>query len=230
MTSPWDLIKSKRYEAAVTEYTRLYQEQGSHVHLHNRGLAHLLMGNYAAALVDFQHAIHDDTSNYIFAGVSAWCLSRHDEAVSFWRAGLSAPYADAAGGVEIPALLLYGGCRLGNPALQNEAIQLLKEMREQDRPIDFVHPGLAAWPGAIVPFLLGDFDQTQLQGAVDDARNDILKQRWQCAADFYVGLHAAHEGDESTFQDSMRRCAASQHGELEHGFYLARWEVDRAVG
>ena len=70
-------------------------------------------------------------------------------------------------------------------------------------------------------------DQTQLQQCVDHAGNDTLKERWQCAADFYVGLGALRKGDVPTFLVSMRRCAASKRGELEHEYYLARWELDR---
>lgn len=246
MTSAWDLIKTKQYEAAVREYGRLYREQGSEGHLHNRGLAYLLMGDYVAASGDFQHSIQTGdprrrgTHEHIFAGVSSWYLDRPDEAVSIWRAGLSAPYADAAGGVQIPALLLYAGCRLRSPALEQEALQLLKkhwrdhlrrQKRRQERSArthaDFVHPGLVAWPGAIVPFLLGEVDRTQLQAAVDHAGSEVLKQRCQCAADFYVGLHAARGCDLATFHDRMRLCTASDEGVLEHEFHLARWEVDR---
>jgi tetratricopeptide (TPR) repeat protein len=245
MNSPWDLIKSKQYEEAVRECTRLHQELGGKPNLNNRGIAHLLMRNYAAALHDFQLSIESDpryrgTTEYCHAGVSSWCLNEPDQAVSIWRAGIGAPYTDAAGGVGLPSLLLYAGCRLGNSALEKEAIGLLKKhwrnhlrrqkrRQERSRPTraDFVHPGLVAWPGATVPFLLGEIDQTQLQQCVDHAGNATLQERWQCAADFYVGLAAVRKGDVQTFQASTQRCAASQKGELEHEYYLARWELDQ---
>ncbi|HEX3654801.1 MAG TPA: hypothetical protein VHV55_03295 [Pirellulales bacterium] len=245
MDNPWELVQSKQYEAAVSEYSRLYQETGTKLDLHNRGLAYLLVKNYEAGLADFQHSIrsgdprHRSGFEYTYAGIAFWCTNRTNEAVSMWRAGLSAPYTDAAGGVEIPALLLYAGCRLKDQALRKEAMQLLKKLwskhlrrqkKKQDRSgpthNDLVHPGLVAWPGAIVPFLLGEIDQAQLRLLVEHAGNEILKQRWQCAADFYVGLRAACEGDLPGFRDNMKSCAERQRCELEHESYLARWEVD----
>jgi len=181
MTDPWTLIETGQYEAAISEYSRLYEEKGRKFYLNNRGRAYLLVGNYNAALRDFRHSIETDdpryrsTGDYVYAGISLWYLNRPDEAIPIWRAGLSAPYTDAAGGVEIPALLLYAGCRLRDFALQTEAVQLLKKhwrnflrqqkrRAQQSRPSheDFVHPGLVAWPGAIVPFLLYEIDRTEL--------------------------------------------------------------------
>ena len=84
------------------------------------------------------------------------------------------------------------------------------------------------WPGAIVPFLLGEVETADLTGAAGRAGNDILQQRWECQAHFYVALRATCEGDPATFRARMAKSAASRRGELEHEWYLARWEVERA--
>lgn len=247
MADPWNLMETKQYEAAVREYTRLYRKEKSDLWLNNRGLAYLLMGDHAASLADYQHGIQANPSEsrsthpFIYAGICLWYLNRPDEAIPTWRAGLTAPYADAAGGVELPALLLYGGIRLEMSALMKEATRLLKkhwskylrrqkQRQERSRPTShaaFVHPGLVAWPGAIVPLLLGELDVGRFREAADGTTSDILRQRQRCAADFYVGVHAALQSDVPTFEQSMRRCASSERGLLEHEYFLARWEVER---
>ena len=247
MADAWQLVKSKKYDAAVREYSRLHQvNPSSKPPLFNRGITHLLMGQPASALEDFQKIIKGtearlrSSAEYIHAGISCWYLDRPDDAVQFWQDGIPAPYTDAAGGVELPAILLYASERLQNESLRHGAIKQLKghwrkylrrRHRRRDRPRpshdDLVHPGLVAWPGAIVPFLLGEIDESALLEAVRRQSSEILCTRWQCAADFYIGFRGLCRGDWSSFQDGMRRSAASGYGELEHEYYLARWEVQR---
>jgi len=246
MTDPWSYIQSRQYDDAIREATRRYEEHGGNANLRNRGAAHLLKGNYEAALRDYELVIGSDerylaTTEFIMAGICEWERDRPDRAISQWRAGLNAPYRDAAGGVEIPALLVYAGCRLANAAIEKEGLSLLKkhwskhlrrlkrrQSATQPTHDDLVHPGLLAWPGAVVPFLLGEIDVLTLQQCVEQATNETLKVRWQCAADFYMGLNAFRSGDVVTFRDRIQKCADSTLGELEHEYFLARWEVRRA--
>jgi hypothetical protein len=246
MNDPWELVQTRQYEAAIREYSRLHETKGGRMWLFNRGITYLLMTDYPAALADFKQMIETEESrlrgdsDYIHSGICCWCMNRTEEALRFWREGLTAPYTDAGGGVAVPALLLYGAERLQDRSLRNEANRHLKRrwqkhlrrqpIRHDRRQItrdDLIHPGLLAWPGAIVPFLLGKVDQTEFWQNAGNAGNDVLQARWQCAAHFYVGLRGLCEGNFSEFQDGMNRCATSGHFELEHVFYLARWEVER---
>ena len=54
-------------------------------------------------------------------GVALWWLRRTDEAIAAWRGGLDAKYTDAAGGVELPSLLLFASIRTADPALEKDA-------------------------------------------------------------------------------------------------------------
>ena len=46
------------------------------------------------------------------AGTARWLLDeRGADAVAVWVEGLDCPYADAAGGMELPLLLLFAGSR-----------------------------------------------------------------------------------------------------------------------
>src|SRR6185295_10922066 len=124
----------------------------------------------------------------------------------------------AAGGVELPALLLYAATRLEDKAVERQALQLLKkhlrnfqrraQRRKQTaeaktRHDDLIHPGLAAWPGAVVPFLLGECSLEVITRGWRSAQQPVLEARWKCQADFYAGLRGLREGDEAMFRRSM---------------------------
>jgi lipoprotein NlpI len=221
---PWQLVKSGQHHEAIEIYSRLYEEDGQPSHLYNRGAVYLDMADYATALEDFKLVTTVQEPRlladayYICQGICHWCLDQPSQAVGVWRQGLTAPYTDAAGGVVIPALLLYAAERLDNTELRREALGLLRKHARRK---------LREWPGAIVPFLLGKISASELEKTVKVAANDILISRWQCQADFYIALRALREGDRATFQSRMIRCSENSYGYLEHEHYLARWETER---
>jgi hypothetical protein len=243
---PWDLLKAKRYAEAAEAYARSFADGGGTFALRGRALALLLGGRPAEARDDFAQVI-DGTEpgrrgdgDYLDLGTCSWHLGQPAEAVARWRQGLTAPYTDAAGGVVCPVFLLYAGVRLGDAAVEAEAERLLRDRwRKHQRRVkrgparsarqahaDFVHPGLLSWPGALVPFLLGEIGAAALDEAAAHTPSDILRARWQCQADFAAAVRALREADDAGLRSRMSRCAASPHGELEHEFSLARWEVE----
>ncbi len=244
-TDPWTLVVAKRYAEAADEYYRSFAEGGGTVALRGHASALLLASRPAEALPHFRKVIETTEAgrrgdgDFIDLGTCHWYLSQPQQAVAAWRESLTAPYTDAAGGVVPPAVLLYAAARLGDRELEVEAVRLLhghwkkhqrRVRRGQARTArqaheDLVHPGLYAWPGALVPFLLGEIDSAELDRAAADNSSDVLRARWQCQADFFAGVRAFREGVWSVFRDRMAKSAASPHGELEHAFCLARWEV-----
>lgn len=239
----WDLVFAKRYAEALELFQQRRAEDDGELPLRAHAQMLLLLGRPAEAIPEFSQVI-DATepkfrnhSDFFFLGTCHWYLSQPTEAITAWLQGLTAPYTDAAGGVECPAILLYAATRLRDDRLEAEALRLLrghwrKHLRRVRRGAaktarqaheDFVHPGLYSWPGALVPFLLGEIDENALDAAA--TRFEALRSRWQCQADFIAGLRAKREGNEAAFRERMARSAAAQYGELETGFYLARWEV-----
>jgi lipoprotein NlpI len=221
---PWEFVKLGQNQAAINAYSLSYDQDGRPSHLYNRGLVHLIAENYDEALNDFRlvtslkKSTHMADNDYIYQGVCYWYLNRPSEAVDAWRQSMTAPYTDAAGGVETPALLLYAAERLHDEQLQKEALQLLRKHARRK---------LGAWPGMIVPFLLGKIDAIALSQSVKAARNTTLEGRWQCQADFYVALQALRLDDWEGFRMGMKQCAESSYGLLEQEYYLARWETKR---
>ena len=242
---PWTLVSAKQYGEAAEEYFRRYKEGGGTFELRGHAKALLFANRPAEALPRFRQVIEetDPTErgdcDFIDVGTCHWYLHQAEQAIAAWRESRTAVYTDAAGGVVPPTVLLYASARLGDSELEEEALRLLhnhlnkhkrRVRRRQVRNApktheDFVHPGLYAWPGSLVPFLLGEIGDADLDQAANHSPSDILRARWQCQADFAAAVRALREGNRAKFRDRMTRSASSQHGELEHEFCLARWEV-----
>ncbi len=207
---PWDLIKAKRYAEAAEAYSRDFVAEGDTFALRGRAKALLLSGRPAEARDDYSRLLeetepgHGAAGDYLDLGTCHWYLGQPAEAVARWRQGLAAPYADAAGGVVGPVFLLYAGARLGDAALETEAVRLLRGHWRKHRQRarrgrartgreaheDFVHGGLYYWPGAVVPFLLGEVGPGELDEAAAHTPSDVLRGRRQCQADFAAAVRA----------------------------------------
>lgn len=218
------LRRRGRLQEAVEAYSKLYEFDGRPPSLSGRGRTYLLMGNYAAALADFEQAIAIEAPNFLgdsqflSLGVAHWFLNQPTHSIAAWQRGLNTPYTDAAGGVELPALLLYGAVRLRDALLEKKAIKLLEQFATDEKK---------AWPGSIAPFLLGKIDTQELLSNIKASKSDILRARFQCQADFFIGLRAYIKSDKRTFQEAMIRCSENYYGDLHHEYYLAHWEVKR---
>lgn len=225
-SSPWRLIEEGDYAAALTEFARLYQSSRGEHYLFNRGSLYLQLGDYHSALQEFNQILEVidlsviADSHYIFQGICYWGLGQPERALDSWQRSLSVPYADAAGGVTGPALLLYGAERLHLAEWRRYALALLRGYKRRNLPM---------WPGPIAPYLLGVLDELDLIKYARDARSDDVAERQQRQALFYVGLHAFQAGDEAGFRERMESSAGhprpGDFGEGER--YLARWEVQR---
>lgn len=222
--SPWQLRVNGHYQQAIAAYTDLYAADGRPSNLYNRGSIYVEIGDYARALEDFelmrsaQDPAYRADGEYMYQGICYWYLDQPQRAVAIWKQGLDAPYTDAAGGVRLPAMLLYAGLRLDDKALQKESLSLLRKHARRK---------LNDWPGPIVPFLLDKIDARELLRQTESGRNETLIGRWQCQAEFYLAVHALHHDDRDTFGQHCARCAESRYGRLEHEYYLARWEIER---
>ncbi len=226
-TDPWDLVRQRKYQESLEGFARQLEQSPRimpHMIVHNnRAKAYLGLRDYTAAAADYEACIHmnpNSDEGYIGYGVCQWCLRQPDEAMEWWRHGLGTTYTDAAGGVTIPGLLLYGGLRLHDVVVQKEARQLLRKCARRKQ--------LANWPGAIVPYLLGSLPTDQFRNAAAlPTASTPLSERRRCQANFYIGVRALVETENAEFQQGMRACAASLNGFLEHEYYLATWEVDQ---
>jgi len=219
--SPWQLISEGKYEEAIDEFSAVLGKSPLAMNWGNRGLAYLAVQDYESAVSDFRRYVELDPRSdhgYIFLGVSQWCSNRPREAVETWRRGLDAAFTDAAGGVELPATLLYAAARLNDESLLNEFQQRLRKMLRRT--------SIRNWPGALAPYLLDKMTAQELELVAESGVvSPILLARHRCQVEFFVGTHALLQKDSDMFQQHMRACSTIDCQLLEHVFFIATWEV-----
>ena len=243
-SSPWLALELGRYEQAIQLFSQDYAQSQELRLLHGRAVAYLAANKPRQALTDQEEVVTRtdkrlfSDSDYACLGICHWYLAQPDAAIAQWRAGLSAPYVDAAGGILLPTLLFYAGVRLGESRLEKDAQRLLRAhwrkfvrrvKRRQDAalitPQNFADPALGNWPGAIVPFLLGQEDSAWLLDQARKTDAETLARRHECQAHFAIAVDALRSDNRDLFATSMTACACNPKGYLETEHYLARWEM-----
>jgi tetratricopeptide (TPR) repeat protein len=193
-------------------------------HYTNRGLALLCMHRLEEAVSDFDQATkaspHSD-SGPIKKGIALWWLGRYPEAVSSWRGAIDAAYTDAAGGVEVPSLLLFAASRLNDADLERQAKLLLRKVWKPSLKL--------VWPGPIAGYLLGKLDSETF--LVNQTFKDpILEARRLSKALFWQGLVSLRSGDQQSFVHRIEEVSElrSMHAAvmLEPEYWLAHAELE----
>ena len=223
----WAQVQNGNYAEAVTAFSEEIREMPSTFLFNNRGMAYLHLGDYGAALADFRSA--DALSSAVLhtvcdgdmCGVALWMAGRQQEATTTWLAGVEASlagtvrYGDAAGGVTIGNLLLFGGVRLADKNAVALATRLLRKR--------FKTKQSAAWPGPASRYLLGIISEPEMLAAVTDV--PILRERQLCQARFYIGVHAFSVGDEPAYFEAMREASdLGRVAKLGAEYYLSLYE------
>ena len=158
---------------------------------------------------------------FIRRGVANWLAGREDEAIASWKGGSNPQYTDAAGGVTVPALLLFASIRRSDADLGRSSRSALKKLCRRRR--------LAIWPGPIVHFLLEDLTEEDLLCAAAEPAITILAQRYLCQAEFYVAVRRLAHGDQNGFVRYLEQsCSHGLPSIVESEFYLARGELERS--
>jgi hypothetical protein len=122
----------------------------------------------------------------IKAGVILWWLGRAKEAIETWRGAIDLQYTDPAGGITIPALLLFAGVKQGELTLAKDGQRLLQKRWK---------PKIATtWPGPIAGFLLGHLDEaTVLTKFI--SLSPPLEARRLSQAHFWIGFNRLRHDD-----------------------------------
>jgi tetratricopeptide (TPR) repeat protein len=188
--SPWDHIRYGNAERGLELLRENYARKASASHIMELGVAYLWVGDYERAGEHFRHAIqtHPRTlaSFHGMAGVAGWCRNKPDEAVTYWRAGLNAQFADSAGGLHIPLLLWVASVLVPSILRKKEAEEILKQ-RVRDAEVD-------RWPGPLAQFVLGRVDEESLRG-LSRGKTEINTQRRRWLSGFYRGLVDVERGN-----------------------------------
>jgi tetratricopeptide (TPR) repeat protein len=192
----------------------------------NRAICFLGLHQLQDALGDFQKAYHlapDNDGYSIFMGITLWWLNRFNEAIVIWKKALSAKFTDAAGGVEIPALLLFAAIRLSDHVLEKEATILL---RKHWKPkLNMI------WPGPIAGYLLGKLPEKAFL-VTQTFADPILESQRRCKAHFWVAINAFRTQNLKKYFKHLRSVIKDPpKGHflavvLEQEYWLARAELE----
>ncbi len=167
-----------------------------------------------------------------------WFMGDHTKAIALMRGMVdgildgSIQYsADIAGGMTQGLLLSYMGV---TAHCSDQVTFALDYMRKRTRKY---FPD--SWPNPVVRYYLGEISfgdllakatgQQELAQAVEVARVKLLSRRQLCVVLFHDGVKSRIQGDEGHCLTRMRECYALENPLIEHEWYLARYEVERAA-
>lgn len=217
--SCWDLIKQKDFYGACKRADEEYAETKSEPSLRNKAIALLNLKKYhdvlaiAGELIRITNGRSD--SDYMLAGIANWLLDNYTEAIEIWQKGLNTKYTDAAGGIEVPALLYYAAVRRNDKKLEKEAIKLLKKRCGSKISLNY--------PGSIAGYILGRISKDELLNSYGSFEK--LKTRIFCKAHFYIAVNSLKNGDEEMFYENLKKCIENE-SYLEYEYFIAIGEID----
>jgi tetratricopeptide (TPR) repeat protein len=221
LPNAWDLMKNGDYELAYAIMTKeMEKDPGGYIrNIVNRAYCLLQLDRPDDALIDFQKAIdlHPNSSScYIGFGISLWWMSRYPEAVDAWKKAQKATYADAAGGVEAPAFLLFAAMMISDFNLEKKALALLK-MKWKTKRVE-------VWPGPIAGFLLDEIDENTFLG-YGKVKNPILKERNLTKIHFWMGLSYYRQGNLQKYRKFLEKAVRGHI--IEPEYYMAKYELNK---
>jgi tetratricopeptide (TPR) repeat protein len=222
--NPWTLLRAgeEEQEKGLREIQRAYILERSPSKIKELGVAYLWLYQYQQALEHFHKAIkefHSTLSSfYGMAGVAKWCLGEPSEAISQWRAGLRAQYADTSGlGVKMRLLLFFVSV-VRSDLLDNGSVRKLLQEVTADRRLRY-------WPGPIAQYILGEITADEFQAFCKSTsprqptnERDTRNRQW--LAEFYRTLKLGLS-TQSMFKESMRKLSDTDQP--------ARWDESTLV-
>jgi hypothetical protein len=216
-----DLIKAGEFQRACVRADAEFEESGNIFPLRNKVIALLQLDKLDETILLSEKIIRlnagSTDSDFIFLGVARWLKRQPVLAIEVWKTGLKSKYTDAAGGVEIPMLLLFASVRMLDKKLEKEATNLLKKACRTKRTMN--------WPGPLAQYLLDLISEAEMRSRID--AQPILYEKQSCQADFYAGLKRHTSGDEVGFQERLESCIG--HGivcSFKAETYLAKGELN----
>lgn len=219
--SVWDLIVENQFEWACIKADEEYSLAPIDISpLRNKVLALLNLGKYEEVIKLSLFLINarkgETDSDFVFAGIAHWFLKQHTEALNLWRKAKDTKYRDAAGGVDIPLLLLFAAVKLQEANLEKEAVSLLKKRAKSKRMVN--------WPGPLANYMLGETSEETLLGLINTQPS--LKARQTCQAKFYIALKKLMSHDEEGYYQLLRECVSLDPvSRLEQEYYIAKGEL-----
>ncbi len=207
-------------------------------------------GEYGEALLSFErlatHSKENKIASVLAPGSASWqidiaclywLLDDHSKAIMLMRglaAGIldkSIKYGDAAGGMSQGLLLHYMAITANMPEEVSFALDYLRNRLKRSFS--------QIWPCPVAHYYLGDITfeavmeavngQQILPVALDLAKAELGRRRRLSVALFHDGVKSRAQGNEEHCLARMRECYGLENPLIEQEWYLARYEVQRAI-
>jgi tetratricopeptide (TPR) repeat protein len=235
----WGLLKARRFDEAVSAYTKQLQEQPQKKWSNLAGLAESLVGagQYAEAITLFEEvSAYQRDRLAASAGcieqisVCHWMVGDRQNALDIIRELVLAvrdgriTFTDFAGGVSQGLILCYMAITLRSNADVDLAMNYLKTLASR--------PRIKNWPGPAALFLLGGLTFGEaMKNAADTAQSmseadqEGWKRRYLAALLFAAGTERRMAGDEQGARTFFNECAGLTNPLVEYEWYLAKSEI-----
>ena len=196
---PWNLLRAGEIESGLRQMRFDWKSNPTPSHSMSLGIGYLWTRQYEAAWKHFSAAIDEYpnkmASFYGMAGTTKWCLDQPSEAVRQWTVGLDSQFTDAAGGVQLPLLLLYASIISSKLYSTEDAKILLNSKLGGSRS--------PKWPGPLAKYVLGQINNEVAIGLCSEAHQGKSKLcHW--IVNFYSGALDLSEGRTELFQEKMQ--------------------------
>lgn len=218
----WELVIQKRFDEACKRADLDYEKTNDIFSLKNKVFALLNLNKYQETIDLCNFLIEarqgESESEFQLKGVAYWMLNDTEKAVEIWKEGLNSKFKDAAGGVEIPAMLFFAAVSTSNKGLEKEALKLLKKRVKSKSVIN--------WPGVIALYLLGRINEEKMFSTIED--QTAIRARQLCQTNFYIAINKKACGEFDANKKYLYQAVSQAPSSfLNPEFYLAQNEINK---
>lgn len=218
----WTLIQQGQFDEACKMADKEYSQTKDILVLRNKiyALFHLEKYEEAYKLGRKIIEITDGKTDvdFVFAGIALWLLGKADEAIQTWGNTEETHYKDAAGGVDIQALLYFAAVKCDNQILKRDVLIVLKRLTKKRRN--------GNWPTPLATYILGEITKEEMFSKIVNI--PILKERQLCQAHFVSAVKELENGNIIGYLASLSACISyGPSSYLEQFYYLAKGELAR---
>ena len=220
----WSLVQRGLFKEACRIADIEFQNTKRVYHLRNKVYAQFHLKNYNEAIELIQNIIKlekgESESDFKSLGIANWIVGNTSKAIEAWQQAQNSLYKDAAGGMEIQALLYFAGIKTGQDKLKSTTVKTIKKLLKSKRSIN--------WPGPIGHYLLNEMTESELLSYV--ANVPILKERQLCQVQFVSAIKRLETGDTSGYYKKLKDCISyGPPSYLEQMYYMAKGELEMSV-
>lgn len=216
----WILITEDRFEEALEQADRQYEQTGDLSVLRNKLYALFQLERYEECIYLSKEIISlrngETDSDFVFLGIAYWILGKELEAIGTWKEGENSKFTDGAGGIESQTLQYFASIKRSDKELQSQVLKKINKILKGKRSFN--------WPGAIGRYLSEGWDDEKLLSYVMGI--PILKERQLCQAYFAIAIKRLEEGSISEYQRNLEISTSfGANAYLEKMYYLAKGEL-----